>query len=271
MFCSQDNKIEFINKSLLSFLGKDNNNASLSNILTEDSNYALTNLQSKSFSQDVALNTAIPLELVSPVSKTKRILVYASKVLINGSIHWQITSLNRMSSDNETDSMDELNATINKMKADANFDKLTHVYNRHYFEILVNKELANNSKPSAFIYIDIDNFKEINDSSGHQRGDFVLDKFGTLLTTEFRNKDILARMGGDEFAVFVKDAPSPLLIKKRLQEMSERLNIDLGITCSIGISLSPKHGTTFKELYKAADQAMYTVKTQGKANSLILK
>ena len=103
-----------------------------------------------------------------------------------------------MSAENETKSMDELNAIINNMKAEANFDHLTHVYNRHHFENLVNTKLAETDKPCAFIYIDIDNFKEINDSSGHQKGDLVLDKFGKLLTTEFRNKDILARMGGDE-------------------------------------------------------------------------
>ncbi len=76
-------------------------------------------------------------------------------------------------------------------------------------------------------------------------------------------------MGGDEFAIFVTDSPSPMLIKKRLQNICKTLNSELEITCSIGIALYPKHGKNFKDLYKAADQAMYSVKTNGKDNILI--
>ncbi|NLY82172.1 MAG: EAL domain-containing protein [Clostridiales bacterium] len=269
MFCSQDNRIEFTNDSFLFFLGEDNKHASLTDLLTVGSRNALLNLQSKYFSGDAVTNTPIPFELKDSARNAKNLLVYTNKVLVNDVIHWQISSLGRMSAENETKSMDELNAIINNMKAEANFDHLTHVYNRHHFENLVNTKLAETDKPCAFIYIDIDNFKEINDSSGHQKGDFVLDKFGKLLTTEFRNKDILARMGGDEFAIFVTDSPSPMLIKKRLQNICKTLNSELEITCSIGIALYPKHGKNFKDLYKAADQAMYSVKTNGKNNILI--
>jgi diguanylate cyclase (GGDEF)-like protein len=159
-----------------------------------------------------------------------------------------------------------------KLEIAANVDRLTNVYNRHYFEKFVNKELAKSNKECAFIYFDIDNFKKINDSlGGHQSGDLVLHEFGKLLIKEFRNEDILARMGGDEFAVFIKDVPDMKIVKSRLEKLCNKSRKNLNITCSIGIAFYPKNGTTFKELYKEADKAMYAIKNKGKDDFLILK
>ncbi len=271
MFCSNENRIEFINDSLLNFIGKDHKYSFITDLLTEDSKNSLINIQKKCKDFNSTSEAAIPLELADKTLKTRKILVYVRKVLIDGLIHWQLTSLNKMSTSNDSQNMDELNALINRMKAEANFDKLTHVYQRHYFEELVNNELHTAKGTCAFIYMDIDNFKSINDTMGHQKGDIILDRFGSKLNTEFRNADISARMGGDEFAVFVKDVPTPLLVESRMNKICDDLNKELGITCSVGIALFPQHGTTFEELYKVADKAMYKVKIEGKNKCYIEK
>ncbi len=271
MFCSGENRIEFINDSLLGFLGKHNKYSFITDLLTEESKNSLLNVQKKCMDFNSTSEAAIPFELADKSAATRKLLVYVRKVLIDGLVHWQITTLNRMSVDSENNNMDELNALINRMRAEASFDKLTHVYQRHYFRELVNNELATAKSTCAFIYIDIDNFKSINDTMGHQKGDLILDNFGKKLNAEFRNADISARMGGDEFAIFLKDIPNPLLVKKRMTKICDDLNNELGITCSVGIALYPQHGKTFEELYKVADKAMYKVKTEGKAGCLISK
>ncbi|MEG1847550.1 MAG: GGDEF domain-containing protein, partial [Lachnospiraceae bacterium] len=125
--------------------------------------------------------------------------------------------------------------------------------------------------------IDIDNFKKINDTMGHAFGDEVLKTIGAKLKMEFRKSDICGRVGGDEMLIFLKDIEDG-----RLQCEAERViaiykNFGVGeyvkytVTASIGAAVYSRDGKTFEELYKAADQALYRAKRNGKNQLMFYK
>lgn len=130
-----------------------------------------------------------------------------------------------------------------------------------------------NQNPGShlFVLIDLDNFKEINDNFGHQYGDKVLTEVAQILRNMFRRDDIVARLGGDEFVVFLVNAASYEVMKPLFQRLCDKLSrtytqndISVKISASLGISVAPEQGTTFKELYKKSDMALYQVKKQSK-------
>lgn len=136
--------------------------------------------------------------------------------------------------------------------------------------------LHNPNSLFGFIILDIDNFKQVNDTYGHVFGDTVILKFSSTIRRCFREDDILGRIGGDEFVVFLGLKDKTDLIRK-VSELSQNLNKTItsdGITCtisaSIGASFYPDHGTTFKELYLSADKALYQAKREGKNRYTIL-
>ena len=101
-------------------------------------------------------------------------------------------------------------------------------------------------------------------------GDEVLKNFGSILKESFKVDDIVGRAGGDEFIVFVKDIQEQSDAENKAQEICQKIrsieieNFKGTISCSIGIALYPKHGTTFKDLYNLADQALYQTKDHGR-------
>ena len=150
-------------------------------------------------------------------------------------------------------------------------DALTGLFNKKTTEEQINAAIA--ERPEAahvFLIFDIDRFKNVNDRYGHAVGDVILQKFASLLRTYFRENDIVGRIGGDEFVVFLKniDARDAVygrvdsLVKKiaslEFSEMPER------ITSSIGVAFVPEHGDCYMDLYKAADSALYETKRRGK-------
>jgi len=121
------------------------------------------------------------------------------------------------------------------------------------------------------MFVDLDNFKEINDTWGHDMGDRVLERVAMRLQDMLREHDVLARLGGDEFVVLVQDIDrrehAVRVAEKLLEALREPVvvdNLSLTITLSIGISLYPDHGKDHKALMKAADLAMYQAKERGK-------
>ena len=152
-----------------------------------------------------------------------------------------------------------------KILADALRDPLTGVLNRRGFEKEAAECIASH-KQGAVIYLDLNQFKSINDRFGHQAGDALLKAFGHRLEFCLRPEDILARLGGDEFAIVlpgvsVEDAKH---VAGRLVETACEAYIIQGqeIECaaSVGISLMPNHGDELWHLVSVADQAMYNVK-----------
>ncbi len=163
------------------------------------------------------------------------------------------------------------------LKQQLKLDKMTGLFNRDEMVRIVDGYFDENpNKHAAFLMIDIDNFKRINDTYGHMQGDEVLGMIAKRLQRVFRKGDKIARMGGDEFTVFIPEVLSVEEVAKRAESLCRTLNIlvDFGnvsrpISCSVGIALAPEHGRNFKTLYKNADIAQYEAKQNGKNRAKI--
>lgn len=152
-------------------------------------------------------------------------------------------------------------------------DPLTKILNRTAFTKYIEKYFKNNntSKNNAALFmIDIDDFKQLNDTFGHGYGDSVLIEFAKILEESTDKNSMVGRMGGDEFVVLLKDITNINDVKKIAEDILYKLS-SLEIipntpapTCSIGISLSPKDGESFRDLYFCADEALYEAKQFGK-------
>ncbi len=158
-----------------------------------------------------------------------------------------------------------------RLQKESRRDPLTDFYNRRMTEASVKEYLANWDKkaPCAFIILDIDDFKDINDSYGHAAGDRVLRKFASILKNFFGRDDIIGRFGGDEFIVFIKNAGSERAVKERLESVINAMKESGGIpvSCSIGAAMGPQCGTDYEKLFHCADSAMYQAKkNDGKAS-----
>ena len=119
--------------------------------------------------------------------------------------------------------------------------------------------------------VDVDNFKKINDTLGHAFGDEVLRNLGIRLKSMFRVTDIIGRIGGDEFLVFLKDVRDDESIEhegKKLEQFFHHFEVGeyvkYSVTASIGGAVFPRDANTFEDLYKAADSAVYVSKKHGK-------
>ncbi|MEL7187054.1 MAG: diguanylate cyclase, partial [Pseudomonadota bacterium] len=152
-----------------------------------------------------------------------------------------------------------------KMLADALRDPLTGVLNRRGFE-QEGAACIRRSSVGAVLYLDLNQFKSINDRFGHQAGDALLKAFGHRLEFCLRPEDILGRLGGDEFAIVlpgVSDTDVKHITERLVQTASEAYIIqgeEIKCTASVGIALMPKHGEELWHLLDVADEAMYGAK-----------
>lgn len=155
----------------------------------------------------------------------------------------------------------------------ADTDLLTGLLNKIATEKHIEEYLENEGKgkQALLFLLDIDNFKKINDTMGHAFGDEVLATLGEKISTEFRATDIVGRIGGDEFIVFlknIKDEETKTLEAKRVASFFKNFKageyVKYSATASIGAAVYPSDGDTFEKLYKAADQAVYQAKRHGK-------
>lgn len=168
---------------------------------------------------------------------------------------------------------DEQIKEIKYLKNEVEKDPLTKIHNRESFEQKVdaNISLLNNNGICAFFMIDLDDFKQVNDLQGHIIGDQLLILIAEIMGKMFRKTDIIGRMGGDEFAVFMIDVQSLDIVKEKAQDLliaiaenTKAYCIDDRLSCSIGIAITSKQNETFQELYKRADILLYQAKKAGK-------
>lgn len=155
----------------------------------------------------------------------------------------------------------------------AHKDGLTDLLNRRYLESMLNKTDSAMEK-GFFILLDLDNFKCVNDIFGHAVGDEVLIRFSKVLQEEVENKDSVCRVGGDEFIVFISGEGDKNKVKSIARRMIAGIEFevndllsdscDFKLSVSAGIAQKPEDGSTFSELYSAADKALYYVKQNGK-------
>lgn len=150
-------------------------------------------------------------------------------------------------------------------------DSLTGLLNKATTQDRIRSALLKNpDKSYAFFILDIDNFKGINDQLGHSTGDAVLVEFANSLKEQFRESDIVGRIGGDEFVVFVP-VPDERYARQKAETLSGTLQRDIQadtgtrrISVSVGVALAPRDGAEFESLYKKADIALYETKKFGK-------
>ncbi len=205
------------------------------------------------------------------------ITILTSKVLLedeNGNIIGVLGTYANISQQRNAEN--ELQEQKKILHHQAHHDSLTGLPNRALF----NQTLAHSIEKAkrqdtiiALLFIDLDHFKEINDSLGHDVGDEVLKEVTIRLAHIVRKEDFIARLGGDEFTVILENLTqwqnASLLAGKILEALAKPIQIkdkDLFVSCSIGISLSPNDGNSPSNLLKFADSAMYEAKAIGRNN-----
>ncbi|MCR5100256.1 MAG: GGDEF domain-containing protein [Butyrivibrio sp.] len=149
-------------------------------------------------------------------------------------------------------------------------DALTGLNNREYAKALINNDICKGNKGALFI-MDLDDFKNVNDTYGHIKGDDVLKSFAEVLKKGFRENDIICRLGGDEFIVFAKGMTNKKELAKRSNEIIstvfesiKKCGVNTNTSVSIGIYISSDSMNSFDELYNCADKALYISKNSGK-------
>lgn len=158
------------------------------------------------------------------------------------------------------------------LKVQATQDSLTKLLNRGTMEKRISAALAHteNGQACAYIALDVDNFKRINDHYGHGAGDMVILELADILKKYFSGDAYIGRMGGDEFAVFLRDGDNRRDIVARANCVLDELRDLKGLvlqeppTVSVGISFQIKSETSFENLYNSADAALYQIKNKRK-------
>lgn len=164
-----------------------------------------------------------------------------------------------------------------EMKFKSDHDLMTGLYNKTFMTQKVKSILEDEDKNhfGAFIMLDLDNFKSINDTYGHPCGDKLLIQVADILTSSFSKQDLISRFGGDEFCIYCPENNSLEQIcfminnvYKKLKDITFPDEKISEITCSVGISI-PQQPINFEELYKQADTVLYRSKHQGKNQYMI--
>lgn len=158
-----------------------------------------------------------------------------------------------------------------KEKEMAETDPLTGVLNRTAFAERVDELIGREAgSQHAFLMLDMDGFKLLNDTFGHAAGDQALMDVTAVLRSLIRDGDLIGRLGGDEFLIWLREIPYDAVIGKMALQMCEQVrkvfSNKVQISASIGVSVYPRDGRTFDELYHTADKALYSVKQGGKDN-----
>ncbi len=194
---------------------------------------------------------------------------------------WSMLSYRVQESDSDTgvvctlviQDSDKTTRVLAEKTLQTQLDPLTGVLNRLALESQVTLQIALCSEKDcmgAFFMLDIDHFKWVNDTFGHGRGDQVLRLVAQAVKGVFRPTDIVARPGGDEFAVFITGIPSQELAMTKAENLCRALrsignsDADLQLSCSVGVSIFPDHGSTFADLYHTSDLALYQAKREGR-------
>jgi diguanylate cyclase (GGDEF)-like protein len=156
----------------------------------------------------------------------------------------------------------------------ANFDTITQLPNRHSFNDSLGRAVSRSSrsgKTTALLFIDLDNFKMVNDTLGHHVGDLLLQAVALRIRDSLRTGDLVCRIGGDEFAVILENMETPSFASHVAEKLIHALlenfypeGHELHIGASIGIALYPEHAHEVSTLLRNADTAMYYAKSQGK-------
>lgn len=163
-----------------------------------------------------------------------------------------------------------------KLQFQSQMDPLTGLYNKKMTEELINHFLGEQvlkKSTHAFLILDVDDFKNVNDRYGHLHGDHVLSKMAAVIRGSFRERDIIGRIGGDEFVIFMKNIVDVQAAVNSAEKVCrifrEHFPGDEKISCSIGMAFYPMDGGNYEELYRKSDIALYKAKREGKNQSRV--
>jgi len=205
--------------------------------------------------------------------------------LLDGSLHWvhnDLKFLTDVDSGHLCVMLSAKNIDLEKKQEDklieaAKRDQMTMLYNRETTMEYIEQFLSEYPQSMhALFMIDVDNFKSLNDTLGHQMGDEFLIELAKEVKSIFRESDIVGRIGGDEFFAFLSKVPDMTIVEKKAEELIQTIRrvckkypvVDL--SGSIGISMYPKDGMTVDEMYAKADEALYQAKNHGKNQIVIV-
>jgi len=169
----------------------------------------------------------------------------------------------------------ELKKAMHELQEQAITDPLTGLHNTRYLRELLPRELLRAKRkgsPLAAIMIDVDHFRRVNDSLGHEAGDEVLKELGALFKNSIRGSDIACRYGGEEFAIILADATSEGARRRAEDIRAAVTRLELkhggkpvgGLTVSLGVALFPYHADQATTLLREADEALYQAKEAGR-------
>lgn len=174
------------------------------------------------------------------------------------------------------DEIVERNKIAAELEFLANHDALTGLPSLRLCKDRLDRSLADSRRSkqmSVVLFLDLDGFKEVNDTYGHEYGDIVLKTTADRIKAEIRETDTVARIGGDEFVIILSRIPDQNIIKRvaanviaQISQFIQIGNNEITIGASIGIAVYPEDGTTSDTLIRQADQAMYLIKRSGKNN-----
>jgi diguanylate cyclase (GGDEF)-like protein/PAS domain S-box-containing protein len=186
-----------------------------------------------------------------------------------------VTALNR-AQQHQRRAARELATIAARLEFLAHHDPLTELPNRNMLQERLRQAVSlarRHHKQLALLFVDLDHFKNVNDSLGHSVGDDLLQLVAARLRACVRQEDLIARLGGDEFCIVLQDLADPreaaTVAQKLLAELSEPYRVsehDLYVAASIGIACLPNDGHDMETLLKHADIAMYRAKSQGRGN-----
>lgn len=171
----------------------------------------------------------------------------------------------------------ENNRLYNQIKENSQRDFLTGLFNRNYFFSVINDKIKNCGNGFAIVMIDIDDFKNCNDTFGHQYGDKVLWQVCSIIKSNLRNEDLVARYGGEEIIVYMYDVKKKDDIYRRMCSIKSKImdtavnyrKISSHVTVSMGISVSKNNGDDIERLIREADMNLYKAKNSGKNKVVI--
>jgi two-component system cell cycle response regulator len=196
---------------------------------------------------------------------------YLAKTLDVDDLHLRLIAAERVSALHKK--LAEQDATLRSL---AEIDQLTQLANRHKSTEMLTHFLSlarRQHMPLSLVVLDIDHFKHVNDRFGHATGDDVLRRIGEILRTSFRDEDVVARWGGEEFIIGLygmgaSDGVTRLyrvLDVVRHEVFNAPDNVEFEVTFSGGVAEFPRHGVDLQALYRAADEALYAAKDAGRA------
>jgi diguanylate cyclase (GGDEF)-like protein len=180
----------------------------------------------------------------------------------------------RQANDRLQEQLIEIGTLQSELRTQAIRDPLTNLFNRRYLDDTLDRELARAARehyPVCVIMLDIDHFKQVNDTYGHEAGDQVLKTLADTLSARNRRGDFACRFGGEEFVVVMPNITAEVAYQ-RAEELRTTLNslpipygqFRLNATISIGIACYPSNGEERESLLRAADRAMYAAKKAGR-------